>query len=201
MDIYPKEQWIIENYEQTIKLLDNEELSSVKGLIEHFGERYILCPASRAKDHNSAFPGGLCYHNLLVMSWMSKFDKLVNEKRTSTNTIVKLSILHEIGKLGNLEKEYFVKNQAQYYIDKGLFYEFNQEIQFMKVCDRSLYLCSHFGIKLSEDEYVAILLNDEEKSSTFTYNEPQLSSLLKMSVNWARKIEKQNIVHWPEVGE
>jgi len=82
--ITPNEEFIKKNYDSTLSLIATvfkdsypEGKSELYQTICRLGERYALCPASAKKEHYSAFPGGLAYHNLQVAKELKKLVHLV----------------------------------------------------------------------------------------------------------------------------
>ena len=196
-EIIPTAEWIEQNYTTTVKLVNSCDLKRLEVLLTDFAEQYATCPASARKEHYSAFPGGLAYHNLHVLKWIKSFATMMAPDEISKTTMVKLAILHEIGKLGSKDQSYFVRQNGKYYDEKGLYYDFNNCSQFMSVPHRSLFLAQYYGIELTSDEFLAILLYDND-SDFYKYKEPKLALILHHAVQWARKLEKDNIIRWPE---
>jgi hypothetical protein len=111
-----------------------------------------------------------------------------------------MAILAEVGKVGDMENNYFVPTKEKWKIDKGQYYDYNENISFMRVPHRSLFLTKEFSIPLSSDEYLAILLSDgnkEEGVAAYRYREPKLATLLQHAIKWAEISEKENIINYP----
>jgi hypothetical protein len=196
--IKPDEEFIKKNYETTIKLIEE---ASLGGLIDGLGERYAICPASSRKEYYSSFPGGLAYHNLFVRFWMQKFADLMAPGEITPQSITKLSLLHEIGKVGTTEEDYYTPQESDWHRERGIYYEVNPNLQYMKIPQRSLFLAQQHLIPLTQDEYLAILLHDgqhDEANKAYKFKEPKLAVVLQTAVQWARKLEKENTVLWPE---
>jgi len=91
--IVPNEEFIERNYNKTLELInttvvDSNRKNKLLKMIEHFGERYAVAPASTRKDNHSAFPGGLCYHNLHVLQWIDKFQSVMAPGQFSNETLL-----------------------------------------------------------------------------------------------------------------
>ena len=70
----------------------------------------------------------------------------------------------------------------------------------MKVPHRSLFLAQKYGIELTQDEYLAVLLSDnqaDDANSTYKYKEPSLAISLRYAIHWATQVAKQKEVKWP----
>ena len=196
MEINPTEEWIRNNFDTTLKLLSDPLLSNVKALIEANALEYSLSPASSRREYSCSFPGGLCFHNLHVLKWLKKFSSVMtDDKEFSIHTLIKLSVLHEIGKMGT-----YVRNDGDYFDKNGHYYSINPNLQYMKVPDRSLRLCNEFDVRLTEEEFLAIKLSDvhDEENKQYRYKEPKLALVLQNAVAWSRKLEKDLNVRWPK---
>jgi hypothetical protein len=203
--IIPNENFISKNWEKTISVIkslsasntmENIRIDILQVMLDELCEKYSFAPASSRKEYFSSFPGGLCYHNLCVMKWLFKLSNTF-EQKFSKNSLVTISILHELGKIGTREEDYYIKQESDWHIKKGIYYEINPKIQYMKVPHRSLWLAQIFNIPLTEEEYLSIVLYDgEENNNTYKYKEPTLAQLFRMAYQWSIKMEKNNQVNW-----
>jgi len=206
--IDPNEKFIMKNWEATLSLVEKTfqvPNHPLLDLLETLGERYMMAPASPKKDFHSSFPGGLAYHNLHVITWLVKFATLLAPKKYDMKTLVTVGILHDIGKVGTLEADYYVPTTEFWQRERGIFYTTSRKIQYMKIPHRSLYLAQHFygelnGMSLSEEEYLAIMLHDgmyEEANRSYSFKEPELAYILHQADYWASRLEKDNeIIGW-----
>lgn len=203
MKIVPNEEFITKNYTKTIELLEKLNLPELKKLVENYSEEYATAPASTYKKMYSAFPGGLCYHNLNVLKWLNTFANEVAPNEWSKSTLLKIAILHDFGKVGEKDNPYFVPNPSEWHRNNGFHYDMNDSLKFfMRVPHRSLFLAQQFGIHLTEDEYLAILLCDgqwDEANAPYKYKETRLAYVTNMAVQWARKVEgsRHEDIAWP----
>ena len=207
-EIIPNEEFIKKNYDKTVELIrkvynSGDEKVFVPPLlrmIEDLGLRYATSPASSHKNYYSAFPGGLCYHNLHVLQWIGRFASLLAPKEFSNESMLKVSILSEIGKIGDLENDLYIPTTDDWKRRNGQHYDVNNTIQYMRTNQRSLYLAAHYGISLTQNEYLAILLSEgqhEDANSLYRYKEPKLGLILQYANQWSQRIEKQNTIIWP----
>lgn len=201
-NITPNEDFIKRNYEKTISLIRTVcgADSPMLKMFEELGDRYAICPASSHADYYSAFPGGLCYHNLHVLQWVGRFASLLDpDKQYSKETLLKISFLSEVGKVGNETKDLYVPTKEDWKKKHGQYYDVNSDIEYMRTNQRSLYMASRYGISLTEDEYLAILLADgqsENANAAYRYKEPKLSLILQYANSWSQKLEKSNTILW-----
>jgi len=128
-------------------------------------EQFALAPASSKNQFHNAFPGGLVEHSLRVLA---NGMKLVNayEFDIPKESLIISCLFHDVGKVGIPEddgtfKEFYIQQNDQWRADKlGEQYAYNNDIQYMSTPQRSVFLMQSFGIKLKQDEYLSILLND-----------------------------------------
>ena len=91
-------------------------------------------------------------------------------------SLLKVLLLQHISKA-----EMFVPSSEQWKINKGILYEFNPNLQTsMKLCERSLFICSKYDIKFTEEEYDAMKVLDREDDKANIYLSP-LAQLVKIS--------------------
>jgi hypothetical protein len=156
-------------------------------LITFLGEPFITAPASTMTDLHNAFDGGLIDHLLRVGSYAVKFNNaLPEEEQVDQTSLLKVCLLHQIGK-ANLYtpclSEWHRKNQ-------GKMYEFNTDISSMRVGERSVYYALSNGVKITEEEFTAILNFDKTDDKMATYHNSTIGDLLKSAIVFAVKHEK-----------
>jgi hypothetical protein len=206
-DIIANEEFIKRNYDKTLDLIrkvfksgdEDTFIPPLLRMIEDLGERYAICPASSNKDYYSAFPGGLCYHNLHVLTWIGRVATTLAPKEFSNETLLTVSLLHSIGKVGDEKHDLYVPTKEDWKIKNGTYYDINPDLQYIRVPQRSLYLASRYNIPLTQDEYLAIMLaegQNDEANSSYRYREPKLALILQYATQWAERIEKENNVIW-----
>lgn len=197
--IEPNEEFIKKNYEKTLSLIKDTVKSDRKqkilDLFSAFQIRLATCPASNQKNYYSAFPGGLIFHNLNILQWVGRFASLIAKDEFSNETLLVVSFLHNLGILGSKQKEYFLPQTNTWKKDQGTLYEINENISFIKVPHRSLFLLQNYGIELTEDEFLAILLQDgqgDETNRHYNFKENKLAQILQFAKMTAMKFEKDN---------
>lgn len=193
MELTPEQ--IAENFEKyrgfMEKLGDRSEAALT--LVDHLGERLALCPASSRKDYHHAIPGGLVDHSLRVLSNALKLTKAFNWDLPKDSLIIGC-LLHDIGKIGDHEKDYYLPQDSDWHREKiGEMYKHNKELQYMTVPDRGVWLCQHFGLRLTQPEFMAILLNDgqyAEENAPYKMKEPLLVDVVHIADFISTKQEK-----------
>lgn len=180
-----------------ISKIENE--STRDALIQFFdvyGERYFSAPASTKAEFHNAFECGLAEHSLRVyknlMTLISSFD--IKDLVISQDSIILVSLLHDIGKIGDEDGVLYGKQDSQWHKDNyGQFYT-TSNITHMDHAQRSLYIIANIiGIKLTKEEYIAILIHDGwimDQNKTYMHKEPWLATLLQTADYIACKSEK-----------
>lgn len=162
-------------------------------LVDALGERLALCPASSKKDYHHAIPGGLVDHSLRVLGNAMKLAAAFEWKIPKDSLIIG-SLFHDLGKVGNHENDLYLPQTDQWRVDKlGEMYVHNRSMQYMTVPDRGVFLCQHFGLKLKEEEYLAIKLNDgqyADENAAYKLKEPMLADVVHMADLISTKQEK-----------
>ena len=158
-------------------------------LMSFLGEEFIKAPASSMSDYHNAFEGGLIDHLLKVASYAVKINNtLPDDEKVDQTSLLKVCLLHGIGK-AKLYKpctsEWHRKNQ-------GKMYDFNNDLVSMRVGERSAYYLLSHGIKLTEEEYSAILFFDKTDDRMSDYHNSMVGELLKMGNILAIKNAQKN---------
>ena len=183
-----------EKFESLLKRLSDDNLNN---LLSNMGERIVMCPASSRTDQYSCFPGGLVQHALTVTSSMRSLDKAYGFD-LPTASILKVGLLHDIGKVGDLTKRYFVEQDSSWHREKlGQMYKYNDTLNKMSVSHRTLWLLQHFGVTLNNDEWIAIQLasgSHFEENRFYVGHEPTLALVLQQAKAMAIHLEKNSEV-------
>lgn len=155
-----------DRYVTLIKELPKEKSTNLLPNITKHEDRIKMMPASARDWHHSAFPGGFIDHTLRVydgaLEMYDLWNKMGGDMTPYTLDELKFSVLiHDLGKIGLDEGEYYKPNDSQWHIDKlGQIYKFNTDIPAMKVAERSLFLLQSWGVKVTLNEHLAISLHD-----------------------------------------
>jgi len=184
---------IQDNWIKLRELLNNtfsgERLEKLNQMYDYFEDRMCIAPASGKEHYHNAFVGGYVEHVLHVTDLAVKINKLWKENGASINytdeELVFAAIHHDLGKVGDLENDYYVPNESDWHRkNQGLIYKHGEDLQFMTVTDRAIFLLNHFGVKYSEKEYIGLRLTDglyEEANKSY-YIGYQPSRSLKSNI-------------------
>lgn len=171
-----------------------ERSESATKMVDHLGERLALCPASSKRHYHNAFPGGLVDHSLRVLGNAMRLMKAF-EWNIPKESLIIGSLFHDLGKVGDHEQDNYIPQRDSYLIEKrGEEYTYNKDLKYMTVPHRGLFLCQHFGVRLTHDEMLTILLNDgqyADENKPYRLKEPLLVDCIHMADLISTKQEKQ----------
>lgn len=141
-----------EKYSEVLKKVIESE--PAKDICETLGERLLMCPRGLTEQDGGS-PGELIAFSLEVASAAKALSKTFGH----TKSLVKVSLLHELGKLGGLksDEDLYLIQESEWHREKlGQVYKYNDNCPKMNIAHRTLWILSHFGIELSREEWVAI---------------------------------------------
>jgi len=160
---------IQENWNQFMgyidKYISSPRREKLKEFYLKYQDRLILMPGSIKKEYHNSFAGGYIEHINRVIEASIRLDDLWRDFQVDNSytfeEVVFSALNHDLGKMGNEDKEAYLPQTDQWRKDKlGENYTFNTEIEFMSVPDRSLYLLQTHGIEYTKNEMLAIKLHD-----------------------------------------
>jgi hypothetical protein len=159
-------------------------------------DRLALCPASGKVDFHNAFPGGLVEHSLRVLSNAFTLVKAFGWDVPKDSLVIG-ALFHDLGKVGDDKHDYYVTQDSEWHRDKlGENYKHNKEIRYMTVPDRGVWLCQHYGLKLTHDEYLAIKLNDGwvlQENKPYCLKEPKLAHVV-MTADYIATMQEKGLL-------
>jgi len=144
---------IQENWETFCNFAENgsgERSKEINNLLETLGERLATCPSSTKTEM-----GSLVDFNLKTLKACVSINKKF-ELNLSKESMVLCCLFRNLGLVGDLENDLFIP-EDKWHQDRGMMFKYNTELQFMKPFDRTVWLMNHFGISLSQDEFLAFL--------------------------------------------
>lgn len=189
---------ISQNWDSLMKVVtDNftgDRHTKLVEMYEFFKDRMCLAPASGKTHYHNCFTGGYVHHVLNVLDLVKKHDELWTNlnpdfKDYTDEELIFSALVHDLGKIGGLEHDYYTPAEQNWKIERGELYEHNPELQFMKVADRTLFLLQHFEIKITEKEHLAIYLHDG------MYDESNKSYLMTYGPGYQLKTNLPFILH------
>jgi hypothetical protein len=201
----PSEEQILKNTEIVWKLVQTfpargggSEMGR-KEMVEHMlngpvGTHYFTAPASSREDFHSCFPGGLVHHSLNVVRNLKKLSSALYPGRWPDHQLAFVGLFHDFGKCGDGEQEFYVPNPSEYGRNRGFLYEINRKCMPGPNAIRGLYILQKNAIIVSQEEWLAILLNDgpiAEENGPYAMQEPDLALLVHWADRLACSQEKQ----------
>ena len=156
------------NYKKHFKIIDTylgDRKDSVRDMLKHMEEIYVMAPASGKTWYHSAFAGGYVDHVNRVVEYAVKQSRLYQEMGGTVDyteeELVFAALFHDLGKLGDGDQPNYIPQTVKWRQDKlSEMYTFNSDLDFMLIPDRSLYILQKFGIKVSQKEFLAIRCHD-----------------------------------------
>jgi len=166
-------------------------------------------PASPSEKWHDCFPGGLLVHNdLVIHTALSLVDTLwpsivqkdgFAAEHDFRRSVVKVGFLHDLGKIGNGETPYYVEQDNEWRRDKlGEYYHINfDNLIYLPVPQRALWLAANSGVLLTEQEYQAVIASDgpgtELGRIVRTVAEAPLTSMMHFADLWASQFANRNV--------
>lgn len=164
------EQEIEQNYQALIdvieKYITGERKVKLLALYDELSTRLATAPASSINTFHGATPGGLVLHTLNVIHSSIEMYNLWKRMGAymddyTLEELVFSAINHDLGKVGDMEFDNYIPNTSEWHIkNQGKVYVGNPDIINMSVPDRGIWLLQNYGIKLSQNEFMAIKLHD-----------------------------------------
>ena len=162
-----------------------EDPAPVESLFEQLGERIIMTPNTRFVHEPGCEPGGMIHTSLQIAKTAIKLIEAYDLNPDLKRSIVKVALLHDLGKIGDLEHDWLLPQDNGWYRDKhGAHYKFNdaEGVQKMAVPHRTQFLLQHFGVKLTRDEWLAIQLAGGfhfEENRWYVHSEPNIATVIQ----------------------
>jgi hypothetical protein len=157
------------NWEQLRSLINNtfegERLEKLNKMYDHFEDRMCVAPASGTEHFHNAHVGGYVEHVLHVVDLALKFTNVWEADGATIDftveEIIFAALHHDLGKVGDLEEDYYIPQESEWHRkNRGEIFTHNPKLNYMTVTDRAIFLLNHFGLDMSEKEYIGIRLTD-----------------------------------------
>ena len=176
------------------KYISEDRKENLLKFYEDFKDRMMFAPASGKGHFHNAMPGGyvehilhIINHSLEIKEVWEKNDAMIN---FTEEELVFAAMHHDLGKVGDLDNDYYIPQTSDWHrINRGEIYTHNPDLQYMKVPDRGLWLLQHYGVKVTDKEYIGIKLTDG------LYDEANKSYLMSYNPDWALRSNLPYILH------
>tara|TARA_B100001996_G_scaffold348669_1_gene306966 strand:- start:648 stop:1400 length:753 start_codon:yes stop_codon:yes gene_type:complete len=163
-------------------------------MYHHFEERMMFAPASGKEHFHNCYAGGYVEHVIHVTTSALQIKELWEKNGANIDftdeELVFAALHHDLGKVGDLAENYYTPNDSDWHRkNQGLVYKHNGNLQYMSVTDRALFLLQHFGVSMTEKEYIGLMLTDG------LYEEANKSYYIGYSPDRALKTNIAYILH------
>jgi hypothetical protein len=120
----------------------------------------------------------------MITAKMRKLNEIY-ELNIPTESIIKVGLFHDLGKVGDLEDDLFLEQDSSWHREKlGQMFKYNEDVEKMSISHRTLWILQNFGIKLTREEWVAIQLaqgSHFEENRFYVGSEPSLAIIIQQS--------------------
>ena len=192
------EEQILENWNKLIKLIEDtfegERKDKLLEMYKYFEDRMSVAPASGKAAYHNAMVGGYVEHVLHVTDCAVKIKNLWESERAMINfteeELIFAALHHDLGKVGDLTDDYYIQQDSEWHRkNRGEIFKHNPNLQYMTVTDRAIFILNHFGIKMSEWEYIGLRLTDG------LYEDANKTYLMSYNPDWSLKSNIAYILH------
>lgn len=161
------EEKINANFLTYIKYLEKYNCYSEE-MITEIGNKIKYAPYSKNTEYGGAEPGGLVDVTLNVLC---RLGAEINSNALGANggqnikhpyLCVNQNMLMRVLLLMNIAKCEMFEEGDTWHKNHGMPYDFVDNTTKLKIGERSLYLCQKYGIKLTEEEFEAFKVIDQE---------------------------------------
>ena len=133
------------------------------------------------------YEGGLIDHSINVAVTLLTIRSVLYPSIEEESCVL-VGLYHDIGKVGQAGKPLYLPNPSEWHVkNKGINYIINNDIVYMDIATRSLFMVSKF-IPLTETEAQAIRYHDGQyidENRSVAHRETPLTRLLSYADNWS----------------
>ena len=144
------------------------------GLITTLGQDFMSAP-----DNTHSEEGSLIDTILNVTKNLVKINDLLPEtKRFDKPSLLKVGLLHQIGKA-----KLFIPNPSDWHKKQGKIYDYDKSLVSMRIGQRSLYYAMSNGVTFTEEEAQSLLFYDVDCDDRMVqFYSSKLCRMLKMAI-------------------
>ena len=138
-----------------------ERKEDIAKMLEEIGEFYFTAPASSKKQYHSAYDGGLAAHSLNVFDNLQILNKSFSLNLSMESMLISC-LFHDLGKAtdSTCKAPNYTSDTDGWQKDRGIMYNYSKEGTYFSNHQKSMFILQKYGVKLTDEEYQAILLND-----------------------------------------
>ena len=173
---------------------EGERLEKLNEMYDYFEDRMVMAPASGKEHYHNAHVGGYVEHVIHVTDLAVKIRNMWEQEGATIDfteeEVIFAALHHDLGKVGDLDKDYYVPQESEWHRkNRGEIFTHNGELSYMTVTDRAIYLLNHFGITMSENEYIGLRLTDG------LYEEANKNYYISWNPDWSLKSNIAYVLH------
>ena len=154
-----KKNW--NTYKTILSRLEDENINT---LLENLGERICIAPANSNNKQYGCYAGGI----VVTSTKLAKAMQALNEFHgtpVDIKSVYKIGLLHDIGRLGTIEQDWLLPQDSDWHREKlGNEFKINFDLPKLTHLQRTLYLLNYFQVKLTEEEFFALVSLDEREA-------------------------------------
>jgi hypothetical protein len=188
---------IEQKYEEFLQFVKTDSRSEkLLAMYEDFGNVLVEAPAAAKTYFHNAWCGGYIDHVVRVTNTALElsvvYKKMGGDVDFTKQELIFAAMHHDLGKLGSpTEGPYYIDQDSDWHRKRGELYKQNDNLQYMKVPDRALFLLQKYGIEITQKEWLGIKLSDG------IYDESAKSYLINYAP-YAMKTNLPYIIHWAD---
>ena len=144
---------------------DDDRLINLNKMYDYFEDRMCMAPASGKEHYHYAHVGGYVEHVLHIIDYALQIKGTWEKNGATINftdeELIFAAMHHDLGKVGDLEHDYYIPNDSDWHRkNQGMLFKHNPKIEYMTVTDRALWLLQHFGVSMTQNEFIGLRLTD-----------------------------------------
>ena len=157
------------NWKKLMQLIEDtfegDRLRKLKTMYTYFEDRMCMAPASAKEHYHNAHVGGYVEHVLHVIDCALQINNLWKNNGATIDftdeELIFAAMHHDLGKVGDLTGDYYIPQDSDWHRkNQGSIFKHNPEIEYMTVTDRALWLLQHFGVSMTQNEFIGLRLTD-----------------------------------------
>ena len=164
-----------ETYTSILKKFFPDE--GIDRFLEDYGTRLVTCPRGLVAEEGGTW-GSLV--DFLCSTALKA--KEVSQEVCDVKSAVRVALIHELGKLGEVDAELYLEQDSSWHREKlGQNFKYNDKCPKMSVSHRTLYIMQKYNINLTGDEWITILISQGmqyPENAFYGKNKPAISSVL-----------------------
>jgi len=144
---------------------DGDRLINLNKMYDYFEDRMCMAPASGKEHYHYAHVGGYVEHVLHIIDYAQQIKGTWEKNGATINftdeELIFAAMHHDLGKVGDLEEDYYIPQDSDWHRkNQGSIFKHNPKIEYMTVTDRALWLLQHFGVSMTQNEFIGLRLTD-----------------------------------------